>query len=160
MKQKKVKFSVLLLSLGLTIQAQQAITAAGGNASGIGGTVAYSIGQVAYTTYSVSSGVVSQGVQQPYNISVTGGLDNHFINLELSAYPNPTTDYLTLNVGKTEFTTLNFQLCDINGKIIESRKLVSHSEIIVMASLPMATYFLKVVNSNNNEIKTFKIIKN
>ena len=49
MKHKKVKLSVLLLSLGLTAQAQQATTASGGNASGSGGTAAYSIGQVVYT---------------------------------------------------------------------------------------------------------------
>jgi hypothetical protein len=102
---------------------------------------------------------VSHGVQQPYEISIVLGLDNRSINLELSAYPNPTTDYLKLNVGKAELSTLNFQLYDISGKLIESRKIISSSETIAMEKLHTATYFLKVTN-NNKEVKIFKIIKN
>jgi len=50
-------------------------------------------------------------------------------------------------------------LYDISGKIIESRKIISSSETIAIENLPTAAYFLKVTN-NNNEVKTFKIIKN
>ena len=159
MKRKKVKLSVLFLGLGLTAQAQQATTATGGNASGSGGTVAYSVGQIVYTTNIGTTGSEAQGVQQPYEISIVLGIDNHSINLELSAYPNPTTNNLTLNVGKVELSTLNFQLYDISGKLIESRKIISSTETIGMANLPSTTYFLKVSN-NNNEVKIFKIIKN
>ena len=159
MKHKKIKLSVLLLGIGITAQAQQATTATGGNASGSGGTVAYSVGQIVYTTNTGTAGSVAQGVQQPYEISIVLGIDNNSINLELTAYPNPTNNYLTLNIGKAEVSTLNFQLYDISGKIIESRKIISISETIAMENLPTATYFLKVSN-NNNEVKTFKIIKN
>ena len=159
MKYKKVKISVLLLGLGLTAQAQQATTATGSDASGSGGTVAYSVGQIVYTTNTGTNGSVAQGVQQPYEISIVLGIDNHTINLELTAYPNPTTNFLTLNVGNAELSTLNFQLYDILGKLIESRKIISSSETSAIENLPTATYFLKVTN-NNNEVKTFKIIKN
>ena len=159
MKYKKVKISVLLLGLGLTAQAQQATTATGSDASGSGGTVAYSVGQIVYTTNTGTNGSVAQGVQQPYEIYIVLGIDNHTINLELTAYPNPTTNFLTLNVGNAELSTLNFQLYDILGKLIESRKIISSSETIAIENLPTATYFLKVTN-NNNEVKTFKIIKN
>ena len=159
MKRKKVKLSVLFLVLGLTAQAQQATTATGGDASGSGGTVAYSVGQIFYTTNTGTTGSEAQGVQQPYEISIVLGIDNHSINLELSAYPNPTTNNLTLNVGKTELSTLNFQLYDVSGKLIESRKIISSTETISTENLTSSTYFLKVSN-NNNEVKTFKIIKN
>ena len=159
MKHKKIKLSVLLLGIGITAQAQQATTATGGNASGSGGTVAYSVGQIVYTTHTGATGSVAQGVQQPYEISIVLGIDNHSTNLGLSAYPNPTTNYLTLNVGNFELSTLNFQLYDISGKLIESRKIISSAEIIAMENLPSANYFLKVTN-NNKEVKTFKIIKN
>lgn len=61
-------------------------------------------------------------MQQPYEISIVLGIDNNSINLELTAYPNPTTNFLNLNVGNAETSTLNFQLYDISGKLIESRK--------------------------------------
>ena len=140
-------------------QAQESANSSGGDATGSGGTVAYSIGQVVYTTNTGTNGSVAQGVQQPYEISIVLGIDNHTINLELTAYPNPTTNFLTLNVGNAELSTLNFQLYDILGKLIESRKIISSSETIAIENLPTATYFLKVTN-NNNEVKTFKIIKN
>ena len=159
MKHKKVKLSVFLLGLRLTAQAQQATTATGGNASGSGGTVAYSVGQIVYTTNTGTTGSVAQGVQQAYEISIVLGIEDNSINLELIAYPNPTTNFLTLNVGKAALSTLNFQLYDISGKLIESRKIISSTETIGMENLPSATYFLKVVN-NNQEVKTFKIIKN
>ena len=159
MKHKKVKLSVFLLGLGLTAQAQQATTATGGDASGSGGTVAYSVGQIVYTTNIGTTGSVAQGVQQPFEISVVLGIDNNAINLEVTAYPNPTTNYLTLNICKTALSTLNFQLYDIIGKLIESKKIKSSIETIDMENLPTATYFLKVAD-NNKEVKTFKIIKN
>ena len=159
MKYKKIKLSILLLGLGLPAQAQQATTATGENASGSGGNLTYSVGQIVYTTNTGTTGSVAQGIQQPYEISIVLGIDNHSINLELTACPNPTTNYLTLNIGNAELSALNFQLYDISGKLIESRKIISSSETIGMENLPSATYFLKV-NNNINEVKTFKIIKN
>jgi hypothetical protein len=158
-KNNKVIIFLLLLGFGLTAQAQQATTATGGDATGSGGSVAYSVGQIVYTTHTGTTGSVAQGVQQPYEISVELGIENSFIALEVSAYPNPTTHYLTLHIGNTLSENLHFELCDLNGKIIERRKINSSSETINMENLATATYFLKVSNANN-QIKIFKIIKN
>ncbi|OCB78762.1 T9SS type A sorting domain-containing protein [Flavobacterium crassostreae] len=159
MKQKKVRWSVLLLGIGLTMQAQQTTNATGNNALGSGGTASYSVGQIVYTTNTDTAGSIAQGVQQPYEIAVVLGLDNHhFIDLELAAYPNPTADYLILNTGKLELTTLQLQLYSSVGKLIENRKIASNSEKINLEHLPKGIYFLKV-NNNNQETKTFKIIK-
>jgi hypothetical protein len=155
---KKLNISILLLGLCLTAQAQQATTATGGNASGSGGTVAYSVGQIVYTTNTGTTGSVAQGVQQPYEIYALGIEDNS-INLALTAYPNPPTNYLTLSVGQADLSKMYFQLYDMVGKLIESRKIVSSTETIGMETLPNATYFLKV-NNNSKEVKRFKIIKN
>ena len=161
MKIEKIKIVVLfLLAFGLqTIQAQEAVIAAGGDASGSGGTVAYSVGQIVFTTHTGTNGSVAQGVQQPYEISIVQGMEENSIKLELSAYPNPTANFLTLDVGNAELSTLNFQLYDISGKIITIRKILSSNETIDMGNLPSAIYFLKVA-MNNRVVKTFKIIKN
>ena len=160
MKHRKVKLSILFLGLGLTAQAQQAITTAGGNTTSSGGSVSYSVGQIVCKTQIGSSGSVSQGVQQPYEISILTGLEEaQGINLVLSAYPNPATDYVILKVENFKTENLTYQLYDISGKLIESRKIISSTETIGMENLLSAIYFLKVTN-NNNEVKTFKIIKN
>lgn len=51
-----------------TVAAQQAVHAAGGDASGSAGTAAYSVGQVLYNSFSDPAGTESQGVQQPYEL--------------------------------------------------------------------------------------------
>ncbi len=162
MKNKKT-ITVTLLMLGFCLtaaKAQQASLSSGGNASGSGGTVAYSVGQIVYSSNSGTNGSVSQGVQQAYEISTTLELEEaKNISLNLQVYPNPTFGKVTLNVGDYELSYLSFELFDLNGRSIENKKITNTTEIIRLENLPRATYFLKVTNSNK-ELKTFKIIKN
>jgi len=66
MKQKIIILTaILLFSRGISIQAQQTNASAGGNATGSGGTVSYTIGQQEYSNFSSGGGSVNQGVQQP-----------------------------------------------------------------------------------------------
>jgi hypothetical protein len=162
MKHKRLKLSaLLLLGLGLTgLQAQECVNATGGNASGSGGSASYSVGQVVYTTHTGTSGSVAEGVQQPYEISVVTAIEEaKGINLSVSAYPNPTTDYLTLEVKEFDLSNLSFQLYDMNGKLLLNEKITGNQTSIVMSNLVPATYFVKVIQGSK-EVKTFKIIKN
>jgi hypothetical protein len=162
MHQIKLKVSaVILLIFGLTdLQAQEAISASGGNVSGSGGSVSYSVGQMVYITNTGTNSSAAQGVQQPFEISVVTGLEEaEGISLRCSVYPNPTTDYLVLNVENFDKENLYYQLIDINGKPLENKKITGNETTIVMSSLVPATYFLKVTQ-NNKEVKTFKIVKN
>lgn len=155
-----MKLSALfLLGFGMTVLiAQEAIPASGSNASGNGGTMSYTVGQVIYTTNTDTNGSIAQGVQQPYEISVVAGIaDANGINLILSAYPNPVTEYIKLKADKTE--NLTYQLYDINGKLLENKKIESNETNIVMSNFVNAIYFLKI-SDNNKEVKSFKIIKN
>ncbi|MDD4641807.1 MAG: T9SS type A sorting domain-containing protein [Bacteroidales bacterium] len=162
MKHKRLKLSaLLLLGLGLTgLQAQESVNATGGDALGSGGSASYSVGQVVYTTNTGTNGSVAQGVQQAFEISVVTGLEEaKGINLSVSAYPNPTTDYLTLEVKDVELLNLHFQMYDMNGKLLQNEKITGNQTSIVMSNLVPATYFVKVIQGNK-EVKTFKIIKN
>jgi len=162
LKHKRLKLSaLLLLGLGLTgLQAQESVNATGGDALGSGGSASYSVGQVVYTTNTGTNGSVAQGVQQAFEISVVTGLEEaKGINLSVSAYPNPTTDYLTLEVKDVELLNLHFQMYDMNGKLLQNEKITGNQTSIVMSNLLPATYFVKVIQGNK-EVKTFKIIKN
>ncbi len=97
-------------------------------------------------------------MQQPYAISIVLGIEHNSIQLYFTVYPNPTINFLTLNLGNAELSNLSFHLYDLSGKLIESRKIVSSTETIRMENLPNALYFLRVTN-NSEELKTFKIIK-
>jgi hypothetical protein len=153
--------AVLWLGLGLTgLHAQESVNATGGNASGSGGSVSFSVGQVVYTTNTGSNGSVTQGVQQPFEISLVTAIEQtKGINLSVSAYPNPTTDYLTLRIEEFEISNLLYQLYDMNGKLLQNEKITGNQTSIVMSNLVPATYFVKIIQGNK-ELKTFKIIKN
>jgi len=141
MKYKKLKLSILLfLGFGLTgLQAQESVHASGGEVLGSGGSVSYSIGQVVYRTHTGTNGSVAEGVQQPYD-------------------PNPTNGFLTLEIQKSEGSDLRYRLHDMNGRLLQNRMITDSRTRIGMGHLVPATYFVTVVR-NNQEIKTFKIIK-
>ena len=160
MKYKKTITNVVFLLLGLGgLYAQETVTTTGGEATGTGGKASYSVGQVVYTANIGTNGSVAQGVQQPYEISTTTGVNETAINLELSVYPNPTTNYLQLKVESEKLESLTYQLIDLQGKVIENKTVNSNYTNISLEGQATATYFLNVVK-NNQLVKTFKIIKN
>ena len=158
---KKSTLSMLSILVSIGLQAQESIPASGGEAAGEGGSVSYTVGQIVYHTHTGTTGSVSEGVQQPYEISVITGIEESGISLNISAFPNPTTDYLILKIADDAFqeTRYTMALYDVNGRIIKQQFIVANETTIDMADLHPATYLLKVVN-DNQEVKTFKIIKN
>lgn len=147
-----------LLWTGLA-QAQESSNASGGDATGSGGTVAYSIGQVVYTSNTGSTGSVDQGVQHAYEI-FTVGINETVLNISLTVFPNPTTENLTLQISDYSNEKLSYQLFDMQGKQLSKGQIVAQQTQINMNSLPTATYFVNVVNEENNQLQSFKIIKN
>jgi hypothetical protein len=113
-KSRKLKVKSLLVATLLTfafslstVSAQTSVNATGGDASGSGGSASYSVGQVAYQTHTGTSGSVAEGVQQPYEISVVTSIEEaNDIKLSITAYPNPTTDYLELKVESEKLNDL------------------------------------------------------
>ena len=59
----KIILPLFFLSATVHVHAQEALTASGGDASGIGGSSSYSIGQVFYSNYIGLNGSEAQGVQ-------------------------------------------------------------------------------------------------
>ena len=48
----------------------------------------------------------------------------------------------------------------MQGKQLSNGQIVAQQTEINMNSLPTATYFINVVNQENNKVQSFKIIKN
>ncbi|PCI93223.1 MAG: hypothetical protein COB15_16755 [Flavobacteriales bacterium] len=156
MKLKNTITSAAFLLLGLGgLHAQESINGSGGEATGTGGTASYSVGQIVYTTATGTNGSVAQGVQQPFEIYAVG-VSEIKMDISLSIYPNPTTNYLTLKTDDN--ANLSYQLIDLQGKVIENKKVTTITSTIKMDALPKAIYFLNVTRSNQI-VKTFKVIK-
>ena len=162
-KPKTKSIPIVLLAIGFLsagfAQAQQSSNAAGGDATGSGGSVAYSIGQVVYTANTSPSGTVSQGVQQAYEIFLIG-INETELNSSLSVFPNPILDNLTLQISDYYNEKLSFHLYDLQGKSLNKEQIIAEQTQINTSSLPPATYFIEVLNQENKHVQSFKIIKN
>ena len=147
----------------LSVRAQSTISTAGGNATSSGGTVSYTVGQVAYSTQTSSAGTITQGVQQPFEIFVATALEQaKDISLQLQVFPNPVNDYLKLSVvpsATISIQSLSYQLYDVNGKLVQNNNVESNETNIMMSGFTSGTYLLKIIQGDTS-FKTFKIIKN
>ena len=159
----KTKFTQNIVILGslffcLTSNAQQSVNASGGNGSGAGGSFSYTVGQIDYVSANGSNGSISQGVQQPFEIVVLGTNAFTNINLEMKAYPNPTTANLNLKITNYAIENLDYLLFDISGRIISQQKITFEETAISMENLSAGNYLLQIAE-NGKTLKTFKIIK-
>ena len=141
--------------------AQNSQISSGSNAYGSGGSSSYSIGQIVYSFNSNQINTTSEGNQQPFEIIVLSNEINEDINLNFFATPNPTNNFLNLTFDKdTDLKDMNYELFDINGKIItEKTKIDSYRQSIDFSCFSKGLYLIKI-SKNLKFVKTFKVIKN
>jgi len=161
MKHNLLKIGALLfLTFALaSLNAQEAVLASGADAVGGGGSVSYSVGQVAYNVNYGATGSLAEGVHQAYEISVHPNSVGNDISLSMSAYPNPTTDHLILKADNIDLSGMTYKLIDMNGRIVKNERITSNETTIDMYDLAPASYFLQVIQSDV-AVTVFKIIKN
>ena len=150
---------ILSFVISISLCAQSSINSAGAEATGNGGSLSYSVGQVFYSASSSSAGAVSAGVQQAYEVSVATQVSETNLNIDASVYPNPTTDFLILDVSEIE-ENYTYQVTDINGKQLNTGLINNTQTNLDFSSYVIGTYFIKLSGQDNSNIKTFQVIKN
>lgn len=158
MKTTLFTLSLFLVSFSIHVSGQQTLNTSGTNMSGSSGNVTASLGQIFYETTSSSGGNIAAGVQQPYEITATLGVDITEISLNLSIFPNPTTDILNLKMGFKDYNTYRYDLFDSSGKVLASQPILQTQTQITMASYPASMYLLKI-SKEGKTIKIFKVLK-
>ena len=152
-------FLAFLLTFSVNAQtSHQVLSASGGDATGSGGSVAYSVGQIVYTTHTGTTGSVAQGVEQAYEI-YSVGIKETTLNISLSVFPNPTSDFLTLKVEDYNNEALNYTLLDEQGRLVLNEQITTQDTQVAMSTLARGAYFINVLQANK-KIQIFKIIKN
>jgi hypothetical protein len=157
---KKLSLSFLACVSMMGIYAQSSTVAGGGNATGDGGSVSFSIGQIAYTVANgEANGYAIQGVQQPLEVSVITSVNQIETKFAVDVYPNPTASKLILHIGESNLKNMSYQLMSINGAVLKQNQINNlAAEQIDMSALPSGTYLLRVL-SKQQQIKLFKVVK-
>ena len=86
------------------------------------------------------------------NVLSTAAFSNDFISI----YPNPTNDFITLNVTNSSQGT--YYIFDISGKIVMQNPIQNKELIIDMTEFSQGIYFIKITTELGSTTK--KIIKN
>jgi hypothetical protein len=138
--------------------AQYTTISAGGNSSGNGGNISYSIGQVFCNTTVQGNYQISEGVQLSFDVPANTAVQEAETDINISIFPNPASDFISLKVKNETVKDLTYQLYNLQGKILQSEQLSSDETLINMSQYGSASYFL-IITNQNQAIKTFKIIK-
>ena len=150
--------AILLLTALGAARAQESVLSAANNASSEQGTVTYSVGQVAWTTDQGSAGIITQGVQQPYEILFMEGLDDIGISLKCIVFPNPADDFVILKKEDLTRSGLHCRLTDLKGTLILEVETDQKETKIGMEEQAPGVYFL-TVSDKGKSLQTYRIIK-
>lgn len=168
MKNKFLLLSLLLGSSSLMANAQNnssTMNSTGGSKTISGNVYEYSIGEMTLVnTASSSNLIVTQGLLQPI-ISETSISDDNFTLNNLSVYPSPFEDIVSIDAQMTTPGKLSIMLIDMGGKELFKKEwqLTTGKEInkFDLSSLASGTYLLQAnyTYGNKTATKSFKIQK-
>lgn len=154
---KKAFLGFVLMALLSEGFAQSNIVATGGEATGNGGSVSFSVGQIAVQSNGDGTTSISEGVQQPYEISVSG-VDNYpNITLNAVVYPNPTQGNLQLTMNNVQLNG-EVRAYDANGKYLFNKKIEGETTFFDLSDYAPGTYYLNLF-SGKQMLKSFKVVK-
>ena len=141
------------------VNAQETISVSAVEATGSGGKVSYTIGQLVYTNPTTAAGSLNQGIQQSIEFVTLSNPELTAVTLKAVTYPNPTTDFIILALTDADLRGVSYTMYDLLGRFVNKGTVATFETKIGMKSLPIGEYILRV-QQNNQALKTFKIIKN
>ena len=121
----------------------------------------WTLGETVIQNIHSTNNYLSQGFQQP-NYAVVGAVNDLNTQFDVTVFPNPVSNMLSVTVCGKETMPIEISITDISGKIILTRHFPSslqHDITIDVSEYPSAVYFLTVVNDNNKISNTYKIQK-
>lgn len=139
-------------------ESQEVVAPAGNHFANEEIQISWTLGEPVIETISNGQAHLTQGFHQPILI-ITALAEIPDISISILAYPNPTSNYLNVKINKLPGAKLYYILYNIEGKILQTKPLISDVTEIPMNNYVSATYFLKISNKNKC-LKIFKIVKN
>ena len=153
---------ILLLTMIMSsfypgINAQELIATSGNYSETTIGSLSWSIGEPIIENAFNSEVILTQGFNQS-TITVTTINETAGLEMNISVYPNPTIDYLSIEANTDQQKEFQINLYDLSGKLILQKDFFTEKETINMQEFQSGIYILKICTNNTN-IKTYKVIK-
>jgi hypothetical protein len=156
MKLFKIVFLLLIILINNSSKAQQNTLSNGGDLRSGSGSVAFSIGQIDYTTNTDGVSFSCEGVQQPYELFEC--IEDNNFPIDVSIFPNPSSDILNIRIENCCNNNLSFQIIDDLGRLIKNNTSITTQSIVSVKQFASSVYFLKFYK-DGHLIKTIKFLK-
>ena len=106
------------------------------------------VGEVMVETFSNNT-ILTQGFHQASSIEITSGVVN--LDIKTKVYPNPTTDFLIIEIEKT--VNADILVYDINGKLVIKDKLNNEQQKqLDFSFLGQGNYLLHINIADNQSV--------
>lgn len=137
--------------------AQQVISSSGSVLKNSSGSLSFTLGELVIDTKNAGATAITQGFHQT-KLTITAINVLREKNYSISAFPNPTNDFVNLKIEKGDIHDIEIVLFDLQGKVLSNQKIESTNTEVPFSGYNSGKYFLKVIQKGK-EIQTFKIIK-
>ncbi|UCH14603.1 MAG: T9SS type A sorting domain-containing protein [Bacteroidales bacterium] len=158
---KAISFFLFFLMFPLSMFtqeiSQEIISSSGDYSDGSSGQLSWTLGDLATETYSSGDIKLTQGFQQP-TIEVTPTFESRNYNIVMRVYPVPSSDFVTVEFEEIQ-KDMKVVLFNLQGEVVTSKILESATITLDLNSLSPSEYILKIINKENDLIKSYKIVK-
>lgn len=163
---KKIYLPVLFILLYGVINAQNILTptvisAAGGVGKYSAIQLEWTLGEAAIGTVSQTNRLYTVGFNQPVIVQQNLISKNTINSPIIKVFPNPVKDILTVQIQLVTLNTTKIILSDIFGQSMTERSVTAKISTlnIPLQNLIAGIYFLRVLDTNGQQLSNYKIIK-
>ncbi len=101
-----------------------------------------------------SSVTLQPFTSQIFISTTTLATNDNLANKKARMYPNPAKDFVKIELPNGKY---NYQIFSVDGRVVSTGKLIDN--IISVRNLPKGNYIIKVVNIEDAQTETFKLIR-
>lgn len=120
--------------------------------------LSWTLGEVMIDTYDNGSNILTQGFHQT-NLTVTA-IDEAVSDIRLSLYPNPTSEFLNIELGNNE-KDINIQMYDMSGKLMHKDVINAYDTkyVLPMQSVATGKYLIQMQSEDGKMNTTHQVVK-
>ncbi len=151
------------MAAGLVCSAQSAFPTLGGDVTVGAGSLSFTVGQVAVqskipkaTSAEADRSALTEGVQQGYHVGEVTIDGVQPLDANVSIYPNPTTDRVTIAFDRA-VGTLQLELYTVDGQLLKKATVREMEYEIDMGAYASGSYLLRLASDDSEN--NYRIIK-
>ncbi|MEO7175441.1 MAG: T9SS type A sorting domain-containing protein [Saprospiraceae bacterium] len=158
----KSNFQLLVAAISLLLSTaafgQSGLVSSGGNGTGAGGKISFSIGQVLDQSSNSATKSISEGVQQPFEIQISTGVKLGNLPFEVSVFPNPSSSEIQILRSSDQYQSAQASFYDLSGHLLLQQEMTESTTKINLQPFPAGIYTLRISLKYYGE-QTFQVVK-